>query len=89
MIRGIRFSLLFMGVLAAFVWYGVTGETGPMGWLDHWQQAASGSSSRGLSFLLLCLAVGLLAAPVVVIWRTLALQVDAWKRRRGAASRAE
>jgi len=44
----------FFGGLIALCWYGATGETGPIGWLNGWQNAHGGSYSRVLSFGILC-----------------------------------
>jgi hypothetical protein len=51
-----RWLLVMSGVLA-LGWYGYTGETGPMGWLNSWQVGHDGTYSRGLSFGILCLAL--------------------------------
>jgi len=60
--RGWIMILVLAGGLIALCWYGVTGDTGPMGWLNSWQNTNTGSYSRGLSFGLLCLAGGLIGA---------------------------
>jgi len=50
------------GGLIALCWYGVTGETGPIGWLNSWQNGHTGSYSRGLSFGILCVALTVIGA---------------------------
>jgi len=60
--------LIAAGGLAflAFVWYGVTGETGPIGWLNDMQQSTSGHYSRKLSVTLLMLGASL--AVLAILW---------------------
>jgi hypothetical protein len=53
MIRKALSILLPVGYVA-MVWHGVTGETGPMGWLSALQQHWTGHYSRKLSFLVFC-----------------------------------
>lgn len=61
--------LLWLAVGVGYVvlvWHGVTGDTGPMGWLNALQQQWSGGYSRKLSFVLLMLGVTVLASPVLL-----------------------
>ena len=60
--RGWMMIVAVFGGLFALCWYGATGETGPMGWLNSWQNSNTGSYSRGVSFGLLCVACGVIAA---------------------------
>lgn len=76
--------ILIVGVfggIAALCWYGATGETGPLGWLNSWQNANTGSYSRGLSFLILCVAVCVIGAPVLGAW--------SWAARKSSARSGE
>ena len=73
--------VVFFGGIAALCWYGATGETGPMGWLNSWQSANTGSYSRGLSFVIVFLACAVL---VLLTFGLRALVA----RRTGAPERA-
>lgn len=64
--------LATFGGLFALCWYGATGETGPMGWLNSWQNGNTGSYSRELSFGILCVACGVIAAAVLGVWAVVA-----------------
>lgn len=59
-------AILLLGGVLAFSAYAVLGETGPVGWLNGWQAARSGSYSRtvswGVMFVALLVIGGLLAA---------------------------
>ncbi len=66
--RGWIIVIVFFGGLFALCWYGATGETGPMGWLNSWQVGGSGSYSRTLSFAVVCVAGAVIAAPAVGLW---------------------
>jgi len=56
--------MLVSGVLIGVMWYGATGETGVMGWLNNWQQQRFGSYSRSLSFLAMSMG-GVIAGAAV------------------------
>jgi hypothetical protein len=76
--RGWIIIVVFFGGIFALCWYGATGETGPMGWLNSWQAGHFGSYSRGVSFAILGFAGALVATP------TLAILAAARKKRAGS-----
>jgi len=82
--RGWIIIVGFFGGLSALCWYGATGETGPMGWLNSWQNGNTGSYSRAISFAVLCFACVVIAAPVLGVWAAVARKSGA----RSGASRA-
>lgn len=82
--RGWIMIMVVFGGLAALCWYGATGETGPMGWLNSWQNGNTGSYSRAFSFGVLCFACVVIAAPVLGVWAAVARKSSA----RSEASRA-
>ena len=65
MIRKALWILLLLGYVA-MVWHGVTGDTGPMGWLNALQQQWTGSYSRKLSFLVFCFGTLALSSPILL-----------------------
>ena len=65
MIRTTLWILLLVGYLV-MVWHGVTGNTGPMGWLNALQQQWTGGYSRKLSFLVLCFGTIMLSSPILL-----------------------
>jgi hypothetical protein len=65
MIRTTLWILLLVGYLV-MVWHGVTGDTGPMGWLNALQQHWTGGYSRKLSFLVLCFGTITLSSPILL-----------------------
>ena len=76
--RGWIMIVAVFGGLAALCWYGATGETGPMGWLNSWQSESSGTYSRVLSFVYLCLAGCLIGAPVLWLLAVVTRKSDAF-----------
>lgn len=65
MIRKTLWILLLVGYIW-MVWYGATGDTGPMGWLNALQQQWTGGYSRKLSFLVFCLGTIVLSSPILL-----------------------
>jgi hypothetical protein len=65
MVRKALWILLLMGYVA-MVWHGVTGDTGPMGWLNALQQHWTGGYSRKLSFLVFCFGTIALSSPILL-----------------------
>lgn len=65
MIRKTLWVLLLLGYVA-MVWYGATGDTGPMGWLNALQQRWTGGYSRKLSFIVFCFGTIALSSPLLL-----------------------
>ncbi len=65
MIRKALWILLLAGYVA-MVWHGVTGDAGPMGWLNALQQHWTGGYSRKLSFLVFSFGVIALSSPILL-----------------------
>lgn len=58
--------ILLLVAYVAMVWHGVTGDTGPMGWLNALQQQWTGGYSRKLSFLVFCFGTIALSSPILL-----------------------
>ena len=70
MARRIGWFIVVVGYVA-LVWYGVTGESGPMGWLNALQQRWFDSYSQKASFAVVTVAALLIASPLL-FWLMLA-----------------
>jgi len=64
-IRKTLWVVLLVGCVA-MVWYGATGDTGQMGWLNSLQQHWSGGYSPKLSFTVFCFGTIALSSPVLL-----------------------
>lgn len=70
--RRILVLILAVGGPIGIAWYGVTGDTGLVGWLNSWQATNTGSYSRLLSTGILFAGVFLVVIPCLFLWAFIA-----------------